>query len=344
MKPDKNHILDSEEFEGEEVFEETLRPKKFSEYIGQNQVKDNLKISIEAAKKRKEPIDHALLYGPPGLGKTTLSTVIANEMGVQVKATSGPAIERAGDLASILTNLQENDILFIDEIHRLNTVVEEILYPAMEDFVLDIIIGKGPSARSVRLDLPRFTIIGATTRMGLLSSPLRDRFGLVHRLEFYEPEDIKKIIKRSANILKIKVDEKGSEEIAKRARKTPRIANRLLKRVRDFAEVKGRGEITEDIACSALEMLEVDELGLDNTDRNLLETIIHKFKGGPVGLNTLAAATNEEIDTIEEVYEPYLIQMGFLERTPRGRKATSHAYEHLGVAKKISSTKQKKLL
>lgn len=344
MKLNKDHVLDSEEFEGEEVFEETLRPKKFSEYIGQNQVKDNLKISIEAAKKRKEPIDHALLYGPPGLGKTTLSTVIANEMGVQVKATSGPAIERAGDLASILTNLQENDILFIDEIHRLNTVVEEILYPAMEDFVLDIIIGKGPSARSVRLDLPKFTIIGATTRMGLLSSPLRDRFGLVHRLEFYEPEDIKKIIKRSANILKIKVDEKGSEEIAKRARKTPRIANRLLKRVRDFAEVKGRGEITEDIACSALEMLEVDELGLDNTDRNLLETIIHKFKGGPVGLNTLAAATNEEIDTIEEVYEPYLIQMGFLERTPRGRKATSHAYEHLGVAKKISSTKQEKLL
>ncbi|RJO62033.1 Holliday junction branch migration DNA helicase RuvB [candidate division WS5 bacterium] len=343
MKLDKDHILDSEEFEGEEKFEETLRPKKFSEYIGQNQVKDNLKISIEAAKKRKEPIDHALLYGPPGLGKTTLSNVIANEMGVAIKATSGPAIERAGDLASILTNLQENDILFIDEIHRLNTVVEEILYPAMEDFVLDIIIGKGPSARSVRLDLPKFTIIGATTRMGLLSSPLRDRFGLVHRLEFYEPEDIKRIIKRSANILKIKVDEKGADEISKRARKTPRIANRLLKRVRDFAEVKGRGEITETIAKQALEMLEVDEMGLDNTDRNLLETIIHKFKGGPVGLNTLAAATNEEIDTIEEVYEPYLIQMGFLERTPRGRKATSHAYEHLGVAKKTKKEQQKLL-
>jgi len=344
MKLDKDHILDSEEFEGEEKFEETLRPKKFSEYIGQNQVKNNLKITIEAAKKRKEPIDHALLYGPPGLGKTTLSNVIANEMGVSVKATSGPAIERAGDLASILTNLQENDILFIDEIHRLNTVVEEILYPAMEDFVLDIIIGKGPSARSVRLELPKFTIIGATTRMGLLSSPLRDRFGLVHRLEFYEPEDIKKIIKRSSNILKIKMDENGAEEIAKRARKTPRIANRLLKRVRDFAEVRGSGEITLDIAKSALEMLEVDEMGLDNTDRNLLETIIHKFKGGPVGLNTLAAATNEEIDTIEEVYEPYLIQMGFLERTPRGRKATSHAYEHLKVTKKGLSGKQEKLL
>ncbi len=344
MKEDKNHILDSEEFEGEETFEETLRPNKFSEYVGQNQVKSNLKITIEAAKKRKEPIDHVLLYGPPGLGKTTLSAVIANEMGVSVKATSGPAIERAGDLASILTNLQENDILFIDEIHRLNTVVEEILYPAMEDFVLDIIIGKGPSARSVRLDLPRFTIIGATTKMGSLSSPLRDRFGLVHRLEFYEPADIEKILNRSAKILKIKIDKKGAEEIAKRSRKTPRIANRLLKRVRDFAEVKGKGEITNDIAKQSLEMLEVDELGLDNTDRHLLETIIHKFGGGPVGLNTLAAATNEEVDTIEEVYEPYLIQLGFLERTPRGRKATSHAYNHLGVVKKDKKKNQQKLL
>ncbi len=344
MKVNRDHILDSEEFEGEETFEETLRPKRFSEYVGQNQVKNNLKITIEAAKKRKEPIDHALLYGPPGLGKTTLSSVIANEMGVQVKATSGPAIERAGDLASILTNLQENDILFIDEIHRLNTVVEEILYPAMEDFVLDIIIGKGPSARSVRLDLPKFTIIGATTKMGMLSSPLRDRFGLVHRLEFYEPEDIEKILNRSAKILKIKIDKKGAEEIAKRSRKTPRIANRLLKRVRDFAEVKGSGEITEAIAKQALEMLEVDELGLDNTDRNLLETIVHKFGGGPVGLNTLAAATNEEVDTIEEVYEPYLIQLGFLERTPRGRKATTHAYNHLGVAKKDNKKDQQKLL
>ena len=344
MKVNRDHILDSEEFEGEETFEETLRPKSFGEYVGQNQVKNNLKITIEAAKKRKEPIDHALLYGPPGLGKTTLSSVIANEMGVQVKATSGPAIERAGDLASILTNLQENDILFIDEIHRLNTVVEEILYPAMEDFVLDIIIGKGPSARSVRLDLPKFTIIGATTKMGMLSSPLRDRFGLVHRLEFYEPEDIEKILNRSAKILKIKIDKYGAEEIAKRSRKTPRIANRLLKRVRDFAEVKGSGEITEDIARQALEMLEVDELGLDNTDRNLLETIIQKFSGGPVGLNTLAAATNEEVDTIEEVYEPYLIQLGFLERTPRGRKATSHAYKHLGVAKKDKKKDQQKLL
>ncbi len=344
MKVNRDHILDSEGFEGEETFEETLRPKKFSEYVGQNQVKNNLKITIEAAKKRKEPIDHALLYGPPGLGKTTLSSVIANEMGVQVKATSGPAIERAGDLASILTNLQENDILFIDEIHRLNTVVEEILYPAMEDFMLDIIIGKGPSARSVRLDLPKFTIIGATTKMGMLSSPLRDRFGLVHRLEFYEPEDIEKILNRSAKILKIKIDKKGAREIAKRSRKTPRIANRLLKRVRDFAEVKGSGEITEDIARQALEMLEVDELGLDNTDRNLLETIVHKFGGGPVGLNTLAAATNEEVDTIEEVYEPYLIQLGFLERTPRGRKATAHAYNHLGVAKKNKKKEQQKLL
>ena len=341
MKVNKDHILDSQEFEDEGKFEETLRPKKFQEYIGQNHVKNNLKISIEAAKKRQEPVDHVLLYGPPGLGKTTLSTVIANEMGVQIKATSGPAIERAGDLASILTNLQENDILFIDEIHRLNTIVEEVLYPAMEDYVLDIIIGKGPSARSVRLELPKFTIIGATTRIGLLSSPLRDRFGLVHRLEFYENEDINKIVERSAKILKIKIDKSGGREIADRARRTPRIANRLLKRVRDFAEVKGGGEITKDIARQALGMLEVDQVGLDNTDRRLLETIIYKFQGGPVGLSTLAAATNEEVDTIEAVYEPYLIQLGFLERTPRGRKATSLAYSHLGATK---SDKQQKLI
>lgn len=327
---EETHITDPEEFKGEENFEETLRPKKFSEYVGQEQIKDNLSIAISAAQKRKEPIDHILFYGPPGLGKTTLSHVIAKETGSNIRITSGPAIERAGDLASILTNLEEGDILFIDEIHRLNKVVEEVLYPSMEDFVLDIVIGKGPSARSIRLDVPRFTLIGATTRIGLISSPLRDRFGMVHRLEFYSDKEIEKIIKRSAKILKIEIDEKGAEEIAKRSRKTPRIANRLLKRVRDYAEVKGGGKISEQIAEESLERLAVDEMGLDHTDRNLLETIIDKFSGGPVGLSTLAAATAEEVDTIEDVYEPYLIQIGFLERTPKGRKATLAAYNHLG--------------
>lgn len=340
---EKTHIMDAEEFPGEENLEETLRPRKFSEYIGQNRVKDNLEITISAAKKRGEPIDHILLYGPPGLGKTTLAHVISHETGAEIRITSGPAIERPGDLASLLTNLEEGDILFIDEIHRLNKVVEEVLYSAMEDFVLDIVIGKGPSARSIRLDLPKFTLIGATTRIGLISSPLRDRFGIVNRLNFYENDEIEKIIKRSAKILDIKIDPKGAIEVAKRSRRTPRIANRLLKRVRDYAQVKGSGEVTFEVAQTALEKLAVDSLGLDQTDRTLLETMIDKFGGGPVGLSTIAAATSEETDTIEDVYEPYLIQIGFLERTPKGRKATSAAYTHLGrTAGK--EKKQKKLL
>jgi holliday junction DNA helicase RuvB len=340
---EETHIMDAEEFPGEEKLEETLRPKKFSEYIGQNQVKDNLSITISAAKKRGEPIDHILLYGPPGLGKTTLAHVISYETGAAIRITSGPAIERPGDLASLLTNLEEGDILFIDEIHRLNKVVEEVLYSAMEDFVLDIVIGKGPSARSIRLDLPKFTLIGATTRVGLISSPLRDRFGIVNRLNFYETSEIEKIIRRSAKILGIKIDPAGATEVAKRSRKTPRIANRLLKRVRDYAQVKGTGEITIAAADAALETLAVDALGLDHTDRTLLLTMIEKFGGGPVGLSTIAAATSEETDTIEDVYEPYLIQIGFLERTPKGRKATPAAYAHLNKA--IKETKgPKKLL
>ena len=338
MADDIDHILESIELPEEEKFEETLRPRKFDEYIGQKKVKEGLHIMIEAAKTRQEPIDHVLLYGPPGLGKTTLANVIAAEIGAQIRVTSGPAIERAGDLASILTNLAEGDILFIDEIHRLNRTVEEVLYPAMEDFVLDIVIGKGPAARSIRLDLPKFTIIGATTRIGSISSPLRDRFGLVNRLEFYTDEEVERIIKRSAKILNIEISEDGASEIAKRARKTPRIANRLLKRLRDYAQVKAKGVIDAEIANKALDMLEVDECGLDNTDRRLLATIIENFKGGPVGLSTLAAATSEEIETIEDVYEPYLIQIGFLERTPRGRKVTAKGHKHLGYDLKEQNT------
>ena len=309
----------------------SLRPKRLDEYIGQEKAKENLSIYINAAKARGDALDHVLLYGPPGLGKTTLSAIIANEMGVNLRVTSGPAIEKQGDLAAILTNLSQGDILFIDEIHRLPTSVEEILYPAMEDFALDIIIGKGPSARSIRIDLPRFTLIGATTRAGQLASPLRDRFGVIMRLELYTPEELALIVKRSAGILNLKISEDGAYEIASRSRGTPRIANRLLKRVRDYAQVKGDGTVSSDIANYALSKLEIDELGLDNIDRRMLETIIRFYDGGPVGLDTLAATIGEESVTLEDVYEPYLMQIGFLSRTPRGRCATRLAYEHLGL-------------
>lgn len=311
--------------------ETSLRPRTMDEYIGQTKVKENLKIFIEAAKQRHEPLDHVLLYGPPGLGKTTLSGIIANEMGVNIRITSGPAIERPGDLAAILTNLAENDVLFIDEIHRLTRSVEEILYPALEDFALDIIIGKGPSARSIRLDLPKFTLVGATTRAGLLTSPLRDRFGVISRLEMYSPEELQKIVVRSAKILGIEIDSESSIEIASRSRGTPRIANRLLKRVRDFAQVKGSGKVTLDISRYALDLLEIDEIGLNATDKNMIMAIIYKFGGGPVGLDTLAASIGEESNTIEDVYEPYLLQLGFINKTPRGRIVTKLAYEHYGV-------------
>lgn len=308
----------------------TLRPKTLNEYIGQEKIKKNLRIFIEAAKKRNQPIEHVLLHGGPGLGKTTLAHIISQEMGTNIRVTSGPAIEKTGDLAAILTNLQDGDIFFIDEIHRLGKAIEEVLYPAMEEYVLDIIIGQGPSARTLRLDLPRFTLIGATTKISLLSSPLRDRFGVLYRLNFYQDSEIEKIILRAAKILNIKLEEAAALEIAKRARKTPRIANRLLKRVRDYAEVKGDGKITQDLAQETLASLEIDELGLDETDREILKVIIEKFKGGPVGLNTLAAAISEEMETIEDIYEPFLMQLGFLNRTPRGRLVTEMAYRHLG--------------
>lgn len=322
--------LQDEGDQQEVELENTLRPKDFANYIGQERLKQNVKLAIDAAKKRGEPLDHVLLYGPPGLGKTTMANVIANEMGAQIRITSGPAIAHGGDLASLLTNLQDGDMLFIDEIHRLNRQVEEVLYSAMEDFKLDIMIGKGPSARSLRLDLPRFTLIGATTRTGSLAAPLRDRFGMLHRLEFYTTAEIKQIIERAASILDVKIDTGAAAELATRARLTPRIANRLLKRVRDYADVNGDGIIDTTINRQALQLLEIDELGLDPADRMLLEAIIDNYRGGPVGVETLAALTAEERGTIEDFYEPYLMQVGLLERTPRGRKVTPKAYSHLG--------------
>lgn len=329
-KDNQNRIVSSQESSEEIAWQKNLRPQKLADYIGQDKVKANLKIFMAAAKKRGEPIEHVLLHGCPGLGKTTLAHIIANEMGGNIKVTTGPTIERMGDLAAILTNLADGDILFIDEMHRLNKVIEEVLYPAMEDYALDIIIGKGPSARTLRLDLPKFTLIGATTRISLLSAPLRDRFGTSYKLNFYEDKDIEEIIRRNARILKTEIIDEARDLIAKRARKTPRVANRLLKRVRDFAEVKADGKITVAVAKEALNMLEIDEIGLDEVDRKILSTLIEKFSGGPVGLNTLAAATNEEMETLEDIYEPFLIQLGFLNRTPRGRTATKLSYQHLG--------------
>ena len=327
----ENRIMNTGYTAEDSDVEASLRPKKLDDYIGQEKVKENLKIYIEAAKQRNDPLDHVLLYGPPGLGKTTLSNIIAAEMGVNIRITSGPAIEKQGDLAAILTNLNEGDVLFIDEIHRLSRSVEEILYPAMEDFALDIIIGKGPAARSIRIDLPRFTLVGATTRAGQMTTPLRDRFGVILKLELYTPEELATIIRRNAGILGMEISDDGAIEIASRSRGTPRIANRLLKRVRDFAQVRGNGEIDSNIANYALNRLEIDQLGLDNVDRKMLETIIKFYEGGPVGLETLAATVGEEAVTLEDMYEPYLMQIGFLSRTPRGRCVTRLAYEHLGL-------------
>lgn len=327
----EERIVSTGETNADTEIEYTLRPKILSEYIGQTKAKENLKVFIEAAKMRGEPLDHVLLYGPPGLGKTTLAGIIANEMGVNIRITSGPAIEKPGDLEALLTNLSQDDILFVDEIHRMSRSVEEILYPAMEDYALDIIIGKGPSARSIRLDLPKFTLIGATTKAGALAAPLRDRFGVISRLEMYKPNELKTIIKRSASILNIDIDDEGASEIARRSRGTPRIANRLLKRVRDFAQLSQDGVISKELADHALNKMEIDDHGLDAIDKRMLLTVINQYGGGPVGVETLAATIGEETDTIEDVYEPYLMQIGFINRTPRGRVVTPSAYEHFGI-------------
>lgn len=327
----EGRIITSEIRDEDQMIENSLRPKGLNEYIGQTKVKENLRVFIEAAKQRKEALDHVLLYGPPGLGKTTLANIIANEMNVNFKITTGPAIERPGDMAAILNNLQEGDLLFIDEIHRLNRQVEEILYSAMEDFALDIVIGKGPAAKSIRIDIPKFTLVGATTRVGLLSSPLRDRFGVIQRLEFYDQDQLKEIVQRSSRVLEVDVQLDGALEIAGRSRGTPRIANRLLKRVRDYAQVQYDGKITQDVAIKALNMLEVDKKGLDNIDRKLLKAMIEKYAGGPVGLDTIAATIGEDAGAIEDVYEPFLLQLGYIQRTPRGRVVTQHGYDHLNI-------------
>ena len=328
---DEERVMDPSHLEEERVFENSLRPRYLDDFVGQQQIKDNLKIGIEAARLRKEALDHVLLFGPPGLGKTTLAQIVANEMKVNFRSTAGPAIEKRGDLAAILTNLGESDVLFIDEIHRLHPAIEEILYPAMEDFQIDIIIGEGPGARSIKIDVPNFTLIGATTRTGLLTSPLRARFGIIQRLDFYDVESLTSIVSRSGSILGIEVDQQGAAEIARRSRGTPRIANRLLKRVRDYAQVKCDGVISHEVACQGLQLMNVDQFGFDEIDRKLLLTIIKKFGGGPVGVGTISAAISEEKDAIEDIYEPYLIQIGFLNRTPRGRCVTPLAYEHFGI-------------